>query len=254
MEISCEGCSPRNRSDHLRKEGSGEAPCPFSAMELSDHGHTNQIQSMNAWKILKETVWILRYVDCEEDGSFFRYVPTFVLHLVVIVKSSRGVFCRFALSVLDFSPDIVVGAAVLVGLVFSVIFANAIIICDIAMVISVLEDVSGAQAMLRSNILIKGQTQVGLVIYLGSTIGMALVEALFEHRVKMLSYGDGSSRMWEGPLLVIMYSFVVLIDSMMSAVFYFSCRSFRSAVDASTGEGNSILETMAISAETESVQ
>jgi hypothetical protein len=35
--------------------------------------------------------------------------------------------------------------------------------------------------------------------------------------VKTLSYGDGSSRLWEGPLLVLMYSFVTLIDSMMSA-------------------------------------
>ncbi|XP_035539421.1 uncharacterized protein LOC108986548 [Juglans regia] len=133
------------------------------------------------------------------------------------------------------------------GLVFSVIFANAIIICNIAIVISVLEDVSGPQAMLRSSVLIKGQTQVGLLIFLGSTIGMAFIEGLFEHRVKTLSYGDGSSRIWEGPLLVIMYSFMVLIDSMMSAVFYFSCRS--SNVEALDGEGHSILETMAVSAE-----
>ncbi|XLS70462.1 hypothetical protein HN51_027327 [Arachis hypogaea] len=80
----------------------------------------------------------------------------------------------------------------MVGLVFSVVFANAIIICDIAIVISVLEDVSGAQAMMQSNMLIKGQTQVGLLIFLGSTMGMAFVEGLFEHRVKTLSYGDGS--------------------------------------------------------------
>jgi len=52
---------------------------------------------------------------------------------------------------------------------------------------------------------------------------------------------------WEGPLLVVMYSFVVLIDSMMSAVFYFSCRS--SNMEISDSEGKSILETMAISAE-----
>lgn len=192
-------------------------------------------------------------------SKFWRRIFSTYMWVCTVVVGCITMFCVFlvcfcsALSVLGFSPDVVVYAALLLGLVFSVIFANAIIICDIAMVISVLEDVSGAQAMLRSNILIKGQTQVGLLIYLGSTIGMAFVEGLFEHRVKTLSYGDGSSRMWEGPLLVIMYSFVVLIDSMMSAVFYFSCRSFRSAVDASIGEGDSILETMAISAERVSV-
>uniref|UniRef100_A0A7N0ZRD9 Uncharacterized protein n=1 Tax=Kalanchoe fedtschenkoi TaxID=63787 RepID=A0A7N0ZRD9_KALFE len=56
-------------------------------------------------------------------------------------------------------------------------------------------------------------------------MGMAFVEELFEHRVNTVSYGDGSSRLWEGPLLVMMYSLVVLVDSMMNAVFYFSCRS-----------------------------
>ncbi|KAL7260702.1 hypothetical protein ACSBR1_006381 [Camellia fascicularis] len=148
-------------------------------------------------------------------------------------------------SIIGFNSDSIVYPAMLVGLVFSVMFANAIIICNIAIVISVLEDVSGPQALLRSSLLIRGQTQVGLWVFLGSTIGLAFVEGLFEHRVKTLSYGDGSSRLWEGPLLVLMYSFVVLIDSMMSAVFFFSCRSY--SMEASNGEGQSVLEAMAIS-------
>lgn len=148
-------------------------------------------------------------------------------------------------AILGFPPNVVVYVAIMVGLVFSIVFANAIIICNIAIVISILEDVSGPQALLRSGVLIRGQTHVGLLIFLGSTIGMAFVEGLFEHRVKTLSYGDGSSRLWEGPLLVIMHSFVVLIDSMMSAVFYFSCRF--SSMEGSDGECNSLLESMTIS-------
>ncbi|OIW10276.1 hypothetical protein TanjilG_28027 [Lupinus angustifolius] len=367
MEISSEGCSPRNRSDHLRKDGSEhETPLQKQGLELElpDHGygHNNNddiIQSMNALDILKETVRILRFNSCSfmaiavllicpvssvvlsnvlVDDSILKSLSirlmlvakasglplrplikqscqrfaemvissatNFPLYVTLLLLSKAAVvysvdctysrkkfeaskfcviirkfwrkivstymwvctiivscitmffvflilFCS-ALSVLGFSLDVAVYAAVMVGLVFSVIFANAIIICNIAIVISVLEDVSGAQAMLRSSILIKGQTHVGLLIFLGSTIGLAFVEGLFEHRVKTLSYGDGSSRMWEGPLLVIMYSFVVLIDSMMSAVFYFSCRS--STIETSDGEGNSILEKMAISADTVGAQ
>jgi hypothetical protein len=56
----------------------------------------------------------------------------------------------------------------------------------------------------------------------------------------VLSYGDGSSRLWEGPLLVLMYLFVTLIDSMMSAVFYFTCRS--SNLDFLDAEGGSVEE------------
>ncbi|XP_022992238.1 uncharacterized protein LOC111488617 [Cucurbita maxima] len=142
---------------------------------------------------------------------------------------------------LAFSPDLIVFAAVIVGLIFSVIFANAVIICNISIVICVLEDIAGPGALLRSCVLIRGQTQVGLLIFLVSTIGTVFVEGLFEHRVKTLSYGDGSSRIWEGPLLVVMYSFVVLTDSMMSAVFYFSCRSSSMAI--SNGEQDSTLDT-----------
>ena len=191
-------------------------------------------------------------------AKFWRKILFTYMWVCTVIVCCITLFCVFlvafcsALAVLGFLPDVVVYCAMLVGLVFSVVFANAIIICNIAMVISVLEDVSGAQAMLRSSILIKGQTQVGLLIFLGSTIGMAFVEGLFEHRVKTLSYGDGSSRVWEGPLLVVMYSFVVLIDSMMSAVFYFSCRS--SNMEISDVEGKSILETMAISAESMGIQ
>ncbi|CAN6549212.1 unnamed protein product [Malus baccata var. baccata] len=158
-----------------------------------------------------------------------------------------------ACSIVGLSPNYIVYAAMVVALIFSVVFANAVIICNIAIVISVLEDVSGPEALVQSGVLIKGQTQVGLLIFLGSSIGMAFVEGLFEHRVKTLSYGDGSSRIWEGPLLVIMYSFVVLIDSMNSAVFYFSCRSFKMETSLD-GESHSILETVNFSSESVGIQ
>lgn len=174
-----------------------------------------------------------------------RLVSTYIWMCMVIVGVVTTFFVALVavcsvLSVIELFQDFPVYGAVMMGLVFSIIFAYAIVVCNIALVICVLEDVTGPQALLRAGILIRGQTQVGLLIFLGSTIGMAFVEGLFEHRVKTLSYGDGSSRIWEGPLLVLMYSFIVLVDSMMSTVFYFSCRSYR--MEASDGECQSILE------------
>ncbi|KAL9999357.1 hypothetical protein Hdeb2414_s0033g00721001 [Helianthus debilis subsp. tardiflorus] len=179
-----------------------------------------------------------------------RIVKTYLLMCTVIIGCLTLFLVLLAgvssvLSVIGFSPDLIAYTAVVTGLLFSVFFANAVIICDLSMVISVLEDVSGSEALLRSSVLIRGQTQVGLMIFLGSTIGMAFIEGLFEHRVKTLSYGDGSSRIWEGPLLVIMYSFVVLIDFMMSAVFFFSCKSY-SLENASNIECQSVLEALAV--------
>ena len=181
-----------------------------------------------------------------------RVVSTYLWSSLVIV-GCLTLFCVLLLaacstfSAIGFWQELNLYAAIIAGLAFSVVFANAIIICNTAVVVCMLEDVSGPQALLRSSVLIRGQTQVGLLIFLGSTIGMAMIEGLFEHRVKTLSYGDGSSRIWEGPLLVVMHSFVVLIDLMMSAVFYYSCRSY--SMETSDGECQSILETVTVSAE-----
>ncbi|XP_055806190.1 uncharacterized protein LOC129874838 [Solanum dulcamara] len=168
------------------------------------------------------------------------------LFLVLLVAVSS------AFSVIGFPPDLILYPAMIVGIIFSIILANAMIICNIAIVISVLEDDSGPEALLRSSSLIKGQTQIGLLIFLGSTIGMTFVEGLFEHRVKILSNGNESSRRWEGPLLVILYSFVMLIDCMMSSVFYFSCKSYR--MEASNEETLPVLETLTISSALAEVQ
>ncbi|CAN6881631.1 unnamed protein product [Brassica oleracea] len=179
-------------------------------------------------KLWKRVVYTYLWVCILIVGCF-----TFFCVLLVSICSS--------FSVLGFSPDFNVYGAILVGLAFSIVFANAIIVCNTAVVISVLEDVSGAGALVRASDLIKGQVQVGLLIFLGSTLGLAFVEGLFDHRVKKVSYGDGSSRLWEGPLLVVMYSFVTLIDSMMSAVFYFSCRVYYSMEASSVGETHPIM-------------
>ncbi|ONK60042.1 uncharacterized protein A4U43_C08F13590 [Asparagus officinalis] len=170
----------------------------------------------------------------------------FGLFLVILIAVCNS------LAILGYPPDIVVYPALLVMLGFSMVYAHTIIVCNLAGVISVLEDVSGPRAILRSVSLVKGQTQAGLLIFLGSTIGMAFVEGLFEHRVKTLSYGDGSSRIWEGPLLVVMYSFVVLVDSMMSAVFYFTCRS--SCMEMLNGSEHSLEEIENFSFESRSIE
>lgn len=191
-------------------------------------------------------------------GKIWRRLISTYIWVCMVVAGCLALFLVLLVAVcnvfavLSFSSDMEIYPAMVVGFIFSIIFANVIIICNLAIVISVLEDVSGPQALLRSSVIIQGQTQVGLLIFLGSTIGLAFVEGLFEHRVKTLSYGDGSSRLWEGPLLVIMYSFVVLIDSMMSAVFYFSCRS--SSMEFEEQESDILLEATTVSSESLEIQ
>jgi hypothetical protein len=56
----------------------------------------------------------------------------------------------------------------------------------------------------------------------------------------MLSYVHGTSRLWKGPLLIPRYSFVMLVESMMSVVFYFIYRS--SSLEILDEEGGSVAE------------
>lgn len=149
-----------------------------------------------------------------------------------------------ALSLLGFTSNAIVYPAMAAGLVFSIVYAIVVMICNVAVVVSVLEEGSGPRALLRSGVLIKEHFKVVLLLYLWSNISMAFVVGLFDHRVNTLSYGDGSSRIWEGPLLVIMYSFVVLMDAIMSSVFYFSSRS--SSTQALGGKSDPALETMIV--------
>lgn len=190
-------------------------------------------------KVWKRIVFTYLWVCTVISGS----VTLFLLLLVAVST-------MFSMS--GFPSNLILYPAVVVGMIFSIILANCIVICKIAIVTSVLEDVSGPQALLRSRSLIKGKTQVGLLIFLGTTIGMAFVNGLFEHRVKTLSYGDGSSRIWEGPLLVVMYSFLLLLDSMMNTVFYFSCKSYR--IETSNEESQPVLEASKISSTSTEVQ
>jgi len=174
-----------------------------------------------------------------------RLLATYIWACMVIVGVITLSFALLAATcsvflLFGFALDFIVYPSIIVGVVFSVVFAKAIIVCNVAVVVSILEDASGLQALVRANFLVRGQIQVGLLMYVGSTLGMAFVQGLFDHRGKTLSYGDGSSRVWEGPLLVVMYSFLVLIDSMMTAVFYFSCRAF--SMEATDEEAQPILE------------
>ncbi|KAI3970874.1 hypothetical protein MKX01_024521 [Papaver californicum] len=186
-------------------------------------------------------------------GKIWKRLLWTYLSVCVLIISCIALFLIFVIGIcnvflfLGFPSHMITYPFVVVGLVFVVIFANAIIICKLSIVISVLEDISDRRAILKSSSLIQGQIQLGLLISFGSMIGMAFVEGLYDHRVNTVSYGDGSSRLWEGPLLVFMYSFVVLIDHIMSAVFYFICKS-SSGMETSEKEDQALVATMIPSA------
>jgi hypothetical protein len=79
-----------------------------------------------------------------------------------------------------------------------------------------MKDCQDSTALFDPCILFKGRTQEGLMIILGTAIGAAFVESLYEHRMKC----DDVPR--SGRALCWSSYFVTLINVMMSCIFYFA--------------------------------
>ncbi|XP_047341625.1 uncharacterized protein LOC124945269 [Impatiens glandulifera] len=210
MIISWVACFPLNITVSLLSKAAVvySVDCTYSRKKFDWSMFYSTIS--NLWKtILSTYIWTCMVIS----GCLVSFIVLFL---------AAGT----SLSVAGFGSGFIIFVALVMGIVFCIVLAMAIVICSMAIVVSVLEEeVSGSQALIESRRVIEGKIRVGVSLFLISTIGMLLIEWLFDHRVKTVSYGDGSSRIWEGPLLVLMYSFVLLIDYMNWAVFYFCCKS-----------------------------
>lgn len=166
---------------------------------------------------------------------FYTY---FWICIVVVASASMGLFLLVLLvsflDALQFSPDIIFLAELAMGLSYSVILSQMIVIGNLAHVVSILEEHYGLIALLRSLYLIKGRMLVALSLFLATTAGTAMVDSLYQYRVigtpESTYPVNIASRLWEGPLLVFMYSFLFLFDAIMSCVFYFTCKSTTATV------------------------
>lgn len=101
---------------------------------------------------------------------------------------------------------------------FCVAFAHIVVVGNLARVLSVLEGESGGfDSLMKGKRLLEGRRQVALSMALLSSVGFRVVECLFEFRVC-----KGNSP-WEAPILVSMYSAVLVWDAVVTVVFYYAC-------------------------------
>lgn len=107
-----------------------------------------------------------------------------------------------------------------VGVPFCLAFAHVMVVGNLAKVVSVLEgECYGLESLLKAKNLMEGRRQTALIMALFSNMGFRLVECVFEFRMcKGIS-------LWEGPLLVSMYSLVLITETVMNVVFYYACKT-----------------------------
>lgn len=125
------------------------------------------------------------------------------------------------------SPRLVLFLSSLVAVLYSIILANAAMICNLAVTVAGMENCSGCLAIVKACVLIRGKVATALSLALPINLILAAVEALFQYRVVKayhLSKELNSSFIWEPPLIVYLYSTIIVLDTIMSCVFYRSCK------------------------------
>ena len=100
------------------------------------------------------------------------------------------------------------------GIPFCVIFAHVMVVGN-----KLESECYGLDSLWKAKTLMEGRRQTALVMALLSNMGFRLVECLFELRMCM------GICMWEIPVLISMYSFVLVFETVMNVVFYYSCKS-----------------------------
>ncbi|XVF54347.1 hypothetical protein PTKIN_Ptkin05aG0174300 [Pterospermum kingtungense] len=115
------------------------------------------------------------------------------------------------------------------AVVYSIMLANALMICNLALVSSGMERSGGYLAILRACVLIRGRTSTALTLAVPVNLVLAAIEALFHYRiVEAFHSGDmmtSFSMALEGILIVYLYSIFVVLDTVVSCIFFKSCKT-----------------------------
>ncbi|XP_008790099.2 uncharacterized protein LOC103707406 [Phoenix dactylifera] len=113
------------------------------------------------------------------------------------------------------------------AILYSMVNANAMVACNLAIVISATENNGGYLSILKALVLIRGRTATAITLALPASLGMAAVEALFQCRVMRPYHLSGKSNpsvIWEASLITYIYSLLVVLDTIVTCMFLKSCK------------------------------
>ncbi|CAI8610097.1 unnamed protein product [Vicia faba] len=121
------------------------------------------------------------------------------------------------------SPSFLLFMSATGAVLFSVILANALVICNMSLALSGMEGHGGYSAILKACILMRGKTSMALFLALPVNVALAAVEALFHFRVVREYHIVGKARPFlvlEGIFIAYLYSIFIILDTTVSCLFY----------------------------------
>ncbi|KAL3528428.1 hypothetical protein ACH5RR_007750 [Cinchona calisaya] len=167
------------------------------------------------------------------------YSPLFltqICNMLVIISANATCFCLlfFGFNCLDglglLNRKTLLFFSATGAVLYSIILANAFIICNLGLILSGMENSGGYIAILKACVLIRGRTATALALALPINMALAATEALFQYRV-VRSYHHHhsespiSSIAFEGIFIAFLYSVLLVLDTVVGCVFYQSCKA-----------------------------
>ncbi|GAB4845426.1 hypothetical protein Ancab_038833 [Ancistrocladus abbreviatus] len=125
------------------------------------------------------------------------------------------------------SPKWVLFFSALGAVFYSILLANALVICNLASVISGVERTGGLMAILKACVLMRGRASTALALAVPLNLGLAAIEALFHYRIVRPYYHAErpfSVIVYEGIFIAYLCSIFVVFDVILSCIFYRSCK------------------------------
>ncbi|KAL3513134.1 hypothetical protein ACH5RR_025851 [Cinchona calisaya] len=174
------------------------------------------------------------------------YSPLFVTQLfnmLIIISANATSFCLllFAFNVVDglglLNMKSLLFFSATAAVLYSIILANALIICNLGLILSGMEKCGGYFAILKACVLIRGRTATALSLALPINMALAATEALFQYRIVGDYYHSEtpkSSMVFEGMFIAYLYSVLLILDTIVCCEFYRSCKA-SNQLDLETG-------------------
>lgn len=108
------------------------------------------------------------------------------------------------------------------------ILANAFVISNLALVLSGMEAKGGYISILKACVLIKGRNSKAISLALPLNMALAAIEALFQYRVVEVFSSNGFptfSMTLEWIVIAYLYSIFIVLDTIISCMFFKSCKT-----------------------------
>lgn len=126
------------------------------------------------------------------------------------------------------SPKSILFSSATAAVVYSIILANALIISNLALVLSGMERSGGYISILKACVLIRGRNSTALSLALPLSMALAAVEALFQYRVVGAYSRTGfptCSMALEWMFIAYLYSIFIVLDTIVGCLFFKSCKT-----------------------------